>query len=597
MDINQNTNSNKTFDIKNYSTEDLLGILDLTIDAPINENKINERLQILKYQLRNNKKKDKIFPFLEKAANKLKKAFEDFNNQTWQEAYEYDDSEATKVLTQQYQKKESDDNKNQILNWSSNIIGRPAQSQEDKIAIQETVQGDKNPLQRKTLRRTVNFDSHYREILDPSGTTCTNDAFALANPQVRLYTSTNYTVNLNQPLLNVVDINVDNVEIPYSWHVFAEDYGTNRFQFIITGPSGEIITDVYIPDGNYPSGATLINSINTALQSVSISSASITAGTFGIPFSYTTVPPNGLYFEYDSFSNRTIIHVAQKTTLNWYIEDSTGAQCASSFRESFNSLLEPPKPGNKINYNLGWLLGFRTQQLQLNYNQTYNNNAYQNGILVTKLGQYRSQSTIDVFGPKYFLLTLDDFNNNKPNKDLISLIDNNTNNFKLPEYFKPQTMNTAISVNGTGANSNKRYQPGHPNEPAYECIDVAGPPSARGCAENDINVDLISNLTQKQQYSVGQMIQANTTSNRKPRYSSPNSTDILLRIPVNSPPTNPNQVLSFKNEKTDQTKRVYFGPVKLRKFNVRLLNDKGFEVNLNDRDWSFSLIVNQLYQF
>ena len=214
--------------------------------------------------------------------------------------------------------------------------------------------------------------------------------------------------------------------------------------------------------------------------------------------------------------------------------------------------------------------------------------------MVTKLGQYRSQSTIDVFGPKYFLLTLDDFNNNKPNKDLISLIDNNTNNFKLPEYFKPQTMNTAISVNGTGANSNKRYQPGHPNEPAYECIDVAGPPSARGCAENDINVDLISNLTQKQQYSVGQMIQANTTSNRKPRYSSPNSTDILLRIPVNSPPTNPNQVLSFKNEKTDQTKRVYFGPVKLRKFNVRLLNDKGFEVNLNDRDWSFSLIVNQL---
>ena len=137
----------------------------------------------------------------------------------------------------------------------------------------------------------------------------------MANPQVRLYTSTNYTVNLNQPLLNVVDINVDNVEIPYSWHVFAEDYGTNRFQFIITGPSGEIITDVYIPDGNYPSGATLINSINTALQSVSISSASITAGTFGIPFSYTTVPPNGIYFEYDSFSNRTIIHVAQKQHL------------------------------------------------------------------------------------------------------------------------------------------------------------------------------------------------------------------------------------------------------------------------------------------
>ena len=37
--INQNNSNNKTFDIKNYSTEDLLGILDLTIDAPINKKK------------------------------------------------------------------------------------------------------------------------------------------------------------------------------------------------------------------------------------------------------------------------------------------------------------------------------------------------------------------------------------------------------------------------------------------------------------------------------------------------------------------------------------------------------------------------------
>ena len=60
------------------------------------------------------------------------------------------------------------------------------------MAIQGTVQGDKNPIQRKTIKRIVNFDSHYREILDPSGTTCTNNEFNKSNPQVRLYTSTNY---------------------------------------------------------------------------------------------------------------------------------------------------------------------------------------------------------------------------------------------------------------------------------------------------------------------------------------------------------------------------------------------------------------------
>ena len=592
---------NKTFDVNTYETEDLLGILNLTGQAPINKEKIDEKVQELRYKLRSNKKKEHIFKFLKLAADKLKKQFDNINKETWQEAYEHDDSEASKVLMQQYQTKEKNDAKNQILNWTSNIIGRPAQSKEDKIAIQDTVQGDKNPIQRKTIKRTVNFDSHYREILDPSGTTCTNDKFADANPQVRLYTSTNYTVNLNQPLLNVVDITVDNIEIPYSWHVFAEDYGTNRFVIKLQDNTGTNKTiDIIIPSGNYSNSQSLINEINKALQTVILNSGSLpplgNAPTFpngpqGQPFTPGTP---GLYFQVNQFSNKTIIYVNQDTTFEWYIADEESVGCAAPFRENENSLLVPPKPGNKINYNLGWLLGFRNLDLEIKKDQEYNWRQYINGTLHTIPGSYLSPSTIDIYGPKYFLLTLDDFNNNKPNKDLISLIDNNANNFKLPEYYKPQSMNTSIYVIG---NNGVAYQPGHVNKPGYECVDVAGPPSARGCAENDINIDLITNLTKKQQYSVAQMISANTSSNRKPRYSSPNSTDILLRIPVNSPTGNSNQIISLQNDKPEETKRVYFGPVKLRKFNVRLLNDKGFEVNLNDRDWSFSLIVNQLYQF
>ena len=69
-------NEKKTFDINNYETEDLLGILDLNGSAPINENKIDEKIQTLKYRLRNNKKKIQIFKFLDHAAIKLKKQFE-----------------------------------------------------------------------------------------------------------------------------------------------------------------------------------------------------------------------------------------------------------------------------------------------------------------------------------------------------------------------------------------------------------------------------------------------------------------------------------------------------------------------------------------
>ena len=576
--LKQSQNNKKTFDINQYNTEDLLGILNLTLDAPINKDKIDEKIKTLKYELRNNKKKDKIFPFLEIAAKKLKENFDEFNKPTWKNAYEHDESEATDVLKNQYQDNK-DPEKNLILNEQSNIIGRIKQTIQDKMAIQGTVQGDKNPIQRKTIKKIINFDSQYREILDPQGTDCNDDEEKTneetQNSQIRLYTSTNYTNTLSEPSLNVVDITVDNVEIPYSWYVFTEDYGTNRFQIDISGTQGP--TNIYIPEGNHPSASSLINEINTQLAS--------------------KVPASDISFNLDTYSDKVTISVKPdySVTFNWYIEDQIGSQCTAPSRKDNKSLLEPPKPGNKINYNLGWLLGFRTQKTVVDGNKKYNvyDLQYPTSALA---GKYKASSIVDVYGTKYLLIALDDYNNNKPNTDLISLTNNSSNNFKLPEYFKPLSMNTSIFDDGTGDNSGNKYQKGHPNDPNYLCVDIAGPPSARGCAENEINKDLISNLTKKQKFSVDQMLFANS-SERKTRYTSPNSSDILIRIPVNNPPNNTNKIISFKNEKSEETKRVYFGPVTLRKFNIRLLNDKGYEVNLHDRDWSFSIIINKLYQY
>ena len=48
---------------------------------------------------------------------------------------------------------------------------------------------------------------------------------------------------------------------------------------------------------------------------------------------------------------------------------------------------------------------------------------------------------------------------------------------------------------------------------------------------------------------------------------------------------------------TPATEDIYFGPVNLSAFRVRLLNDKGYIVNLNNMDWSFALQVRMLYQY
>ena len=119
-----------------------------------------------------------------------------------------------------------------------------------------------------------------------------------------------------------------------------------------------------------------------------------------------TGPAPSIYFEFDSFSSKTIIHVNQETNFLWYIEDDEAAGCSSSFRETENSILEPPKPGNKINYNLGWLLGFRAQKLTVNRSVAYNVSTYVNRQTITLQGKIRSPSTIDLYGPKLFSANL-----------------------------------------------------------------------------------------------------------------------------------------------------------------------------------------------
>jgi len=73
--------------------------------------------------------------------------------------------------------------------------------------------------------------------------------------------------------------------------------------------------------------------------------------------------------------------------------------------------------------------------------------------------------------------------------------------------------------------------------------------------------------------------------------------DVLVRIPIDRDLTKSFTNISYRNEAEDGDKRIYFGPVTLYKFRIRLLNDKGLLVDLNNMDWSFSLLVNQIYQY
>ena len=114
------------------------------------------------------------------------------------------------------------------INLEKDIIGVPQKPISETYATKNAVQGKLNGMLITEIKRVINFDSHYRQILDSSSVNCENLIYD-TNQQNRLYTSTNYVVNLTQPLTNVIDITLGDLEIPTSWYVFSSDYGTTRF--------------------------------------------------------------------------------------------------------------------------------------------------------------------------------------------------------------------------------------------------------------------------------------------------------------------------------------------------------------------------------
>ena len=198
--------------IENYRIEELLSIINLTA-MPANKGKIKQRINELNFKFET---KPEVLEFFKKIQERLIKSFDEFNRQTWEQAYIGDDSQANKVLENQYLEREKNQKSTLILNDNKNVIGRERLPLDRTLRTKDTVQGDKNPIARDVIKRLVNFDSHFRQILDPSSclcidpsggtpllnTRCSNET----NSDRRLYTATNYTINLNQPLTNVVDM-------------------------------------------------------------------------------------------------------------------------------------------------------------------------------------------------------------------------------------------------------------------------------------------------------------------------------------------------------------------------------------------------------
>ena len=522
MSSNEDFIDKTDFDIENYNIEELISILGLSEEIPLTNEKIVTTVSKLKERFTdnknlNNEQQEHFISFFDEIQQKLlsNKKIETVNDI-------FDEKLEKKMTIDDYHTRDRVPRVNKML--PNNVIAEQrivGLENINPMPFEAFAKDYKNPLLRNTSKRLVTIDSSFRTIMSDTTVFCPNQELNFAT-NTKLETSTNFTVNLVPPIKNVMEIAFDSAYIPHTWYNFASDYGTNTFfeSKEQTDASGNKVYEYpikrSIKEGNYVDGATLVEEINKK----------------SVYFNFT----------FDSIQNKITItnnSSTERRKIIWY-----------SFQIPFCSTTGY---GGKVDYNLGWLLGFREKE-----------------YIVEPSGNIVAESIIDLIGTTYLYILLDDFNNNRPNQDLVSFT-NNVQSFNMPSYYVRTTM-----------------------KPGEEC-NVEPDPPKNNCGKKSANRDLSSNLTSAQRYTINQ-IRLAMAGKRPDRYESPNSSDVFRKIQLNLPSVGRGVGTSVVNVTHDYTKRFYFGPVSLRKLKVRLVNDKGIPLNLNGRDWSFSFYVKTIYQ-
>ena len=411
----------------------------------------------------------------------------------------------------------------------------------------DVAQDSLNPNLENTTTRLINLDSQYRQS------------------SVETDLSTDYTLDLTEPLLNTLSLKLYSYQIPYSWYAVDAYNGTNCFWIVFLDASGDpyFFTDasgvskpgvnISIESGNYDMNS-FTTAINTSLQSAgftTIPNATLSSYPVSISGASGKMTMNlwGLTFTH----NATTYQVDASTNVVFFDPTAT-LTCFLGCSQQLN-----------INQTLGWIMGYRVPYIQVDPSGN------------------KAPAVVDLYGPKYLILAIDDYNQNHINNGLIGIAEP-SKSIKLPSYYTPDMPYTCTRANPIPSNS------------GASGILYSDKLNATYAAVPQVLPSAPRTLTQSQIYSINEIMKNNEKSYNY-RLSSPTTTDTFALIPVKGGGLNTGNVYVEFGGSLQDNKRVYFGPVNIERMRITLYDDKGNVLNLNGGDWSVTLMSENLYQY
>lgn len=221
---------------------------------------------------------------------------------------------------------------------------------------------------------------------------------------------------------------------------------------------------------------------------------------------------------------------------------------------------------------LGWLLGFQSHmEYPLISNEIYSSTNYYYRDVDTEEIVVGGDSVLNTNRINYLMIILNDYNQNHLNNSLVTVIggENTTTLPSYSTYYQQQcsNVNTANNIVNLGNSGGLNKDP-----------------------------NTFNSLTQKQVYAIQQTNDANYTINTNNLYTKgPNIKDIFSMIPIKTVGMVTGQVYTEYGGTLQNQVREYFGPVNIQRISISLVADNGQILDLNGCNWSFTVIVEQLY--
>jgi hypothetical protein len=371
--------------------------------------------------------------------------------------------------------------------------------------------GMNNPNQINTTNRTIVVDSKLRPEIFPYN----ND-----NPNAAS-SSTQFDLTLSNPLKECISIELTSVSIPKTWYNIDSYIGTNVFW----------VNDIPI---TIESGYYSPQSLATAISAVA-------------------VPPlvNVDYIDYTGKFKFNFINLDPfALDISLVFWDRKGDYVTNTTNCSTLQVAN-----SRIDYNLGYLMGFRGSG-EMSYAEITL------GVAPNNTGSIISDAVADLEATKNLYVLVEDHNQNRLNSQILPMAQVQRE-IIIPNAYTPADLSFVCVPNV---------------ETPFYYNDKPG-----------------VGLTAAQLYAINAI--AENKSVNKDRIVGPQQSNMLAVLPVSSYDVEWGKNIVATGSQLMTNKRTYFGPVSLIKLSVKLIDDLGNIVNLHGRDWSFTANAETLYQY